>query len=109
MSQRIGRTVEDEGAEFEVVWPCAEAPCQPLPEPVQTRAVTRRIPTYAESRQLMMALLEQQPTWKTKELLAESMLPQAMFWAIIQHFKRNHLTVQPDRGVVGLRRVLVAA
>lgn len=108
MSQRIGRTVIDEGAEFEVIWPCAETAYVP-PAELAPRLVTRRIPTYPEGRQILMELLEQQPAWRTKELASESMLPHAMFWALIQHLKRNNLTMRPDRGWVALRRVSVAA
>jgi hypothetical protein len=110
MSKRIGRTVVDEGGdEFLVVWPCAEtALTRPAP-PLEREDEARLVTTYAEGRRILLELLEQQATWRTKELLAEAMLPQAMFWALLQTMRRNGTTVNPDRGWVGLRRVTVAA
>jgi hypothetical protein len=109
MSKRIGRTVIEGDEQFEVVWPRAEEVFVPRVTYQPLTFNDRPIPTYAEGREILMKLLEQQTTWRTKELLAEAMMPQAMFWALLQHFRRHRLTIAPDRGWVSLRRVSVAA
>jgi len=109
MSKRIGRTVVDGDAEYEVVWPRPEDVYERPALPFDPLYRGRSVPSYAEGRQILLGLLEQQATWRTKELLAESMLPQAMFWAILQYFRRRNETIAPDRGWVSLRRVSVAA